>query len=215
MPELARMKLQSSWHFDSTCPAALGNDSYTPVCIFDADFTDAINQCTPIAKPASWGYGTWGEAGGIDYVQTVDNIPIFKQMADYLGLVDPRINFHNQTNGQMMYLHVDNIKTPPDREPSVDGIESDCTLPIIRRFVVMLADWEMGQAWMFGNAMYHQWVSGTCITWDLHNMPHDTVNAGWKDRPLVQITGTQTARTLHLLQLAESNLNSMMPVVKL
>ena len=215
MPELARMKLQSDWHFDSTRPAALGNDSYTPVCIFDADFTDAINQCLLIAKPASWGYGTWGEAGGIDYVQAVGNIPIFKQMSDYLGLVDVRINFHNQTHGQMMYLHVDNIKTPPDRELSVNSIESGQTPPIMRRFSVMLADWEMGQAWMFGNAMYHQWVSGTCITWDWHNMPHATVNAGWKDRPVVQLTGIETPLTSNLLQLAESNLNSMIPVVKL
>jgi hypothetical protein len=85
----------------------------------------------------------------------------------------------------------------------------------MRRFAVMLADWQMGQAWMFGNALYHQWEAGTCITWDWRNMPHATVNAGWHPRPLLQITGYQTKRTKELVRVAESNIGQPLERVKL
>ena len=211
--ENSYMNSQSSWHFDNTRQAAIGKDSYTPVCIFDADFTDVINQCIDVAQPRSWGYGSWGEGGGISLV--VIDIPIFNQMAHYLGLLDPVIRFHNQTTGQMLYLHVDDVKEPLDQKTGVASIELNRSPTIMRRFSIMLADWEMGQAWMFGNALYHQWVAGTCITWEWRDMPHATVNAGWQPRPLVQITGIQTARTMQLLQLAESNTSLILPKIEL
>jgi hypothetical protein len=68
---------------------------------------------------------------------------------------------------------------------------------------------------MFGNAMYNQWVAGTCITWDWRNMPHATVNAGWHPRPLLQITGYQTKRTKDLVKVAESNIGQPLERVKL
>jgi hypothetical protein len=86
---------------------------------------------------------------------------------------------------------------------------------IMRRFAIMLADWEMGQAWMFGNALYHQWTAGTCITWEWRDMPHATVNAGWHSRPLLQITGKQTARTLEIVEAAEAAVHAPLRVVTL
>lgn len=233
-------KSQSSWHFDSKRAATLGKDSYTPICIFDTDFTDAINECTPKAKASTWGTRnnfnkTIAEQGlytasaeeqdlinaGADphaevFARTAaEDITVFRQISDYLGLEDPMIKFHNQTTGQMLHFHIDNFAARPERENSFKVTEMDRNPDIMRRFAIMLADWEMGQAWMFGNALYHQWVAGTCITWEWRDMPHATVNAGWKARPLLQITGFQTDRTREIVRNAELNVNAELPRVKI
>ena len=79
----------------------------------------------------------------------------------------------------------------------------------------MLADWEMGQAWMFGNSMYWGWKAGTCLTWNWRDMPHATVNAGWHPRPLLQITGRQTQKTRDIVSVAESNLDKSLQIIKI
>lgn len=233
-------KSQSSWHFDNKKPAALGKDSYTPICIFDTDFNDAITECIPKAKPSTWGtrnnfnksiaeqglYTANAEeqdlinAGADPHAEVfaraaAEDIPLFRKISDYLGLLDPMIKFHNQTTGQMLHFHIDNFAARHERENSFKVTEMDRNPDIMRRFAIMLADWEMGQAWMFGNALYHQWLAGTCITWEWRDMPHATVNAGWKPRPLLQITGIQTERTKELVYNAELHLNSQLPKVQL
>ena len=70
---------------------------------------------------------------------------------------------------------------------------------MIRRFAIMLADWQLGQVFQLGNAAWTQWSAGDCITWDWKNIPHSTANMGWHDRPMLQITGNVTKRTLDLL----------------
>lgn len=228
-------KSQSTWHFNTTRPAELGKDSYTPVCIFDADFTDAIAACLPKAQPSTWAtrnqkvdklYSASAEQqdlinAGADpdaevFARThAEDIPIFQKINEYLGLEESTIKFHNQTTGQMLHLHIDNFAGRPERENTFKVTEMDKNPNVMRRFTVMLADWQLGQAWMFGNAMYNQWEAGTCITWDWRNMPHATVNAGWHPRPLLQITGYQTKRTKDLVKVAESNIGQPLERVKL
>lgn len=231
---------KSSWHFDKNSPPRLGTDSYTPVCLYDADFADAIAECTPRTKASSWAsrndfnsdiarqglYTANAEEqdlirAGADPQQEIFNrtaaedIPLFRQIAENLGLEDPMIKFHNQTTGQMLHFHIDNFAARPERENSFKVTEMDRDPSIMRRFAIMLADWEMGQAWMFGNSIYHQWKAGTCITWEWRDMPHATVNAGWKPRPLLQITGRQTQQTRDIVATAERNLGEPLRVVKL
>ena len=231
---------KSSWHFDSTRTPQLGKDSYTPVCIFDTDFTDAISECMPRTQVSTWGtrnnfnktiaeqglYTANAEeqdlinAGASPHAEVfsrtaAEDIAVFRQIADYLGLEDAMIKFHNQTTGQMLHFHIDNFAARPERENSFKVTEMDKNPAIMRRFAIMLADWEMGQAWMFGNALYHQWTAGTCITWEWQDMPHATVNAGWRPRPLLQITGKQTARTLEIVSSAEAAVHKPLRVVKL
>lgn len=228
-------KSQSKWHFDSKQPPRLGEDSYTPVCIFDADFTDAIAACMPKAKTSTWAtrnpkvdalYSANAEQqdlirAGADPDAEVfarahaEDVPIFQKINEYLGLEESTIKFHNQTTGQMLHLHVDNFAGRPERENSFKVTEMDKNPDVMRRFAVMLADWEMGQAWMFGNAIYHQWTAGTCITWEWRDMPHATVNAGWKPRPLLQITGKQTQRTRDIVSQAQSQLGDELKRIKL
>jgi hypothetical protein len=228
-------KTQSNWHFDTKRPAELGKDSYTPVCIFDADFTDAIEACMPRAKTSTWAtrnpkvdtlYSANAEqqdlirAGADPDVEVfarahAEDIPLFQKINEYLGLEESTIKFHNQTTGQMLHLHVDNFAGRPERENSFKVTEMDKNPDVMRRFAVMLADWQMGQAWMFGNALYHQWEAGTCITWDWRNMPHATVNAGWHPRPLLQITGKQTKLTKDIVRVAESNIGQPLNKIKI
>lgn len=218
----------------------LGKDSYTPVCRFDADFVDAIAECMPRAKASTWAsrndfnkdiaenglYTASAEEqdlmrAGADpkaevfYRTAAEDIPLFRQIAAHLGLTEPMIKFHDQRTGQMLHLHLDNFAARPERENSFKITEMDRNPGIMRRFAIMLADWEMGQAWMFGNALYHGWRAGDCITWEWRDMPHATVNAGWHHRPLLQITGYVTEKTTALLTEAESNFGKQLKVIKL
>lgn len=233
-------KSQSSWHFDNKRPPRLGRDSFTPVCVFDHNFSEAIAECLPRTKASSWSsrndfnkdiaaqglYSASAEEAdlirvGADPKQEVFNrtaaedIPVFRQIADHLGLEDAMIKFHNQTTGQMLHFHIDNFAARPERENSFKVTEMDKDPSIMRRFAIMLDDWQMGQAWMFGNAVYHQWERGTCITWEWRDMPHATVNAGWHPRPLLQITGRQTQATKDIVAAAEWNLDRPLKRVKL
>lgn len=233
-------KSQSKWHFDPSIDPSPGKDSYTLVCRFDADFSDAISTCMPHARNSTWSnrndfksdiakqglYSATAEEAdlirsGADPKQEVfsrapaDDVILFRKISDWLGLEDPMIKFHNQTTGQMLHLHIDNFAARPERENSFKVTDMDRNPDIMRRFAIMLADWEMGQAWMFGNAVYHRWKAGTCITWEWRDMPHATVNAGWKPRPMLQITGRQTQRTLDLIREAESSISKPLAEVRL
>lgn len=220
---------RSRWHFDTQRPPQTGTDSYTPVCRFVADFSQAIAECMPRAKPSSWGtrndfnhdiarqglYSATAEENdlirvGADPKQEIFNraaaedVQLFRQVSDALGLRDSMIKFHNQTTGQMLHFHIDNFAARPERGNSFLETEFDRDPSSMRRFAIMLADWEMGQAWMFGNAVYHMWKAGECVTWEWQDMPHATVNAGWSNRPMLQVTGWVTERTQQLLSKAEA-----------
>lgn len=225
-------KSRSGWHFNTGMPPRLGHDSYTPVCRFVADFSDAISECLPRARPSSWSsrndfnadiarqglYSATAEENdliraGADPKQEIfsraaaEDIPLFRRISDELGLTDSMIKFHNQTTGQMLHFHIDNFAARPERENSFRSTDFDHDPSRMRRFAIMLADWEMGQAWMFGNAIYHRWRAGDCITWEWRDMPHATVNAGWANRPLLQITGRVTDKTDALIEAAERSMD--------
>lgn len=233
-------KSQSKWHFDPSRDPLPGRDSYTLVCRFNADFTDAVNACLPRAKVSSWSsrndfnsdiaskglYSASAEEAdlinaGADPKQEIfaraaaEDIGLFRDISDWLGLEQPMIKFHNQTTGQMLHLHIDNFAARPERENTFKVTEMDRNPDTMRRFAIMLTDWEMGQAWMFGNSIYHRWKAGTCITWEWRDMPHATVNAGWKPRPMLQITGRQTQKTRDIVAAAEMSIGSPLMEVNL
>ena len=233
-------KQQSKWHFDTRRRASLGTDSYTNVCIFNADFTDAINKCLPRAEPSSWStrnnfnqgiaeqglYTASAEEqdlirAGADPKQEIfnraaaDDIPLFKEIANTLGVEDPMIKFHNQTTGQMLHLHIDNFAARPERENSFKVTEMDINPDTMRRFVVMLAPWQLGQVFQIGNANFTQWRAGECITWEWQDMPHCTANLGWWDRPMLQITGRVTEKTKWLLDKAHNDIGKPLTVFNL
>lgn len=217
-------KARSKWHFDTSKPAEPGLDSFTYVCHFDGDFTAAIAECMPNAAASSWGsrnnlikdiaeqglYSASAEENdlaraGADPKQEVfcradaSEVRLFKLMAGYFGMMDNQIKFHNQRTGQMLHTHIDNFAARPERENSFKVTEMDTNPDSMRRFAVMLADWELGQIFQLGNANFTHWKAGDCITWEWQDIPHATANMGWADRPMLQVTGRVTQRTRDVL----------------
>jgi hypothetical protein len=208
-----KMRSDSSWHFDLTKPPEHGADSYTHICRFNYDFTTAIKLCNSETVISTWGKDeNVLEPEQIDLINSganphapnyfhpvnydiVKKIKIFKKICNYLGLNNPAISFHNQTTGQMLHTHMDWHQ---------NYTQYDYTT--IRRFAIMLADWELGQIFQLGNANFTQWRAGDCITWEWKDMPHSTANMGWWDRPMLQITGFITDRTNEVLKNANKNL---------
>ena len=76
----------------------------------------------------------------------------------------------------------------------------------IRRFAIMLSDYQLGQVFQLGTAHWTQWRAGDCITWEWQDVPHATCNMGWWDRPMLQVTGNVTQVTLDLLARASPDL---------
>ena len=216
---------QSNWHFDPTLPPVPGSDSYTSVCRFVGDYTDVIQQLTPAAKPNTWANRNLKLKEGELYCASLEEadliragadprMPIysrayahdiekFQQIAQYLGVQEPDIKFHNQVTGQMLVTHIDNFAGRAERKNSFRVTELDENPDSIRRFAIMLADWQMGQVFQLGNATWSQWRAGDCITWEWRDIPHATCNMGWWDRPMLQITGFVSDKTREIL--AESN----------
>lgn len=222
-------KTQSNWHYDKTIPPTLGKDSFTPICIFEYDFTKEIELCLASEQSCMTTFTSLNIFSNNENVKALFNgadpktevfnrihaydIPVFRLINDYLGLKESAIFFHNQTTGQMAPLHLDNFGSRGNEENVYDVDYTVITDEDMLRMVVMLADWEPGQSWLFGNLTYTGWKAGTCFTWDWKNMPHGTVNAGWAPRPMLQITGIQTLRTKQILQAAEQNLGLPLPKI--
>jgi hypothetical protein len=201
------LKSRSNWHFDTKRPPQSGTDSFTHVCRFDEDFSEAIAHCMGLSKLGSWAEDKLGKQAQQDLInhgadlsvpmfhQTVaDEIELFQKINRYLGIENSTIRFHNQTTGQIVHTHFDNF-----------GIRYKQT-DIVRRFAIMLSDWQLGQIFQLGNANFTQWHRGDCITWEWQDIPHSTANMGWWDRPMLQITGVTTTRTQDVLGGAGKNL---------
>jgi len=223
------MKSQSKWHFDNSRLPEFGKDSYTFVGNFKRNFKDIIEKYIPKAQASTWAtrnnfnpkiaeeglYSASAEQqdlinAGADPNQEVfcrvaaDDEPLFKYIAEYLGIENPAIKFHNQKTGQMLHLHIDNFAARPERDNSFKNTEMDENPDIMRRFAIMLDDWKSGQIFQLGNAMFWQWSAGDCITWEWKDIPHCTANMGWDDRPMLQITGYTTTKTKELLDKAQT-----------
>ena len=209
-------KRRSQWHFDNLRPPEPGADSFTHVCRFDADFTADIAVCLKRVVPCSWStrnqfstdptepkkrmYSADAEesdllrAGADPYMKIFEravatDCVTFDKINTALGMTESTIKFHNQRTGQMLTEHIDNFAGRAERDNSFKVVKIDKHPEIIRRFVIMLSDWQLGQVFMLGNATWTQWRAGDCITWEWRDIPHATCNMGWHDRPMLQITG--------------------------
>ena len=106
----------------------------------------------------------------------------------------------------MLVEHMDNFAGTHARENSFKVVDIDESPDLMRRFTIMLADWQLGQVFQLGNANFTQWRAGDCITWEWQDIPHATCNMGWWDRPMLQVTGRTTPVTDELLARASQDL---------
>lgn len=137
-----------------------------------------------------------------------DHIELFQQITHWLGMEMNIIKYHVQRTGQYVVTHIDNYAPP-----GVDNwhwLQRSCGITEftdrtvqIRRFAIMLSDWQLGQVFQVGNAAWQQWRAGDCITWEWNDVPHATANLGWHPRPMLQITGAETDRTREIVAAAK------------
>lgn len=218
----------SDWHFDPARPPEPGADSYTAVARFNGDFAGACAAAESGLRANTWAAEhtrPWSKApitaeqadlirAGADKDSETydrapaDHVPLFQQIAQWLGMEMNIIKYHVQRTGQTVVTHIDNYAPPGvsnwhwlQRSCGVTEF-TDRTVQV-RRFAVMLSDWQLGQVFQVGNAVWHQWRAGDCITWEWDHIPHATANLGWHARPMLQITGAETQRTREIVAAAQ------------
>ena len=214
-------KSHSQWHFD---PLLKGGKDYQDVCTFKGDWNSAVDKCLDKAINSTWAtrnklseehnhrtYTADGEeqdlinAGANPNMEvfqraSAEDFEVFRNIAEYFALEEATIKFHNQRTGQLLNLHIDNFAGRKERGNTFKEIAADRNPELMRRFVIMLDDWEHGQVFQLGNSNWHQWKRGECITWEWRDIPHATCNMGWHDRPMLQVTGWTTDITHALVK---------------
>jgi hypothetical protein len=126
-----------------------------------------------------------------DAVFDISAYPTLTRMSEYFGIEDAKIRMHYQQPGQMFNLHIDKLqeRCPDDPERII-------------RMTIMLDDWKPGQFYSYGNYTYSHWRAGDVHVFDWANVPHATANASRYMRPVLQVTGLKTEKTLRMLAAA-------------
>ena len=212
----------SDWHYDYSKPPESGKDSFTAVGRFDLDFVEPIAEAKTRPSASNFTGKEWSynikedfkkfDGNSLDlalcrgnpYLEQFDRyaaneIKVFENMAISLGLAHSVISLQIQKPGQICAAHVDRQYYVRRMSPEINKIDIMSQPDRLMCFAVMLDDWKIGQFFHFGNAAWHQWNRGECITWDWKNLPHATGNAGYWDRPMLLITGIVTEKTESLM----------------
>ena len=129
-----------------------------------------------------------------DMTDHLDRYPTLWRMAEFFGLEQDKRRVHYQLPGQMFNLHIDKLWERCPEDPSR-----------IVRITVHLTDWEPGQFMQYGTAFHSHWKSGDIHVFDWANVPHATANASRNPRPILQITGLKTRRTLEIMERASGS----------
>jgi hypothetical protein len=174
-----------------------------------ADYSEDVKHAIESAKPATW--RTRGAVGktrpeeelaaedydleqfgyGKDYQITHLNweiTPNLKKISELFGLSDCMERIHVQMPGEVWNLHLDKLEKWNPEQPYT-----------VMRIVIQLTDWEQGHFWSYGNYIHQQWHAGEVSTFDWHNLPHSTANAGHNPRVTLQLTGVVTEKTTEFL----------------
>jgi hypothetical protein len=174
-----------------------------------ADYSEDVKHAIESAKPATW--RTRGAVGktrpeeelaaedydlerfgyGKDYQITHLNweiTPNLKKISDLFGLSDCMERIHVQMPGEVWNLHLDKLEKWNPEQPYT-----------VMRIIIQLTDWEQGHFWSYGNYIHQQWQAGEVSTFDWHNLPHSTANAGHNPRVTLQLTGVVTEKTTEFL----------------
>lgn len=132
--------------------------------------------------------------------------PLFK-MFDYLECDVHQSRLHIQRLGQVTPAHIDQqmrYARPGWRKTWLDAGADKNPLKL-RRFLVMLQDWDYGHVWQFGNHYYQGYKAGEAVTYDWCNMPHGTANFGYQPRVTFQFTGFVSDKIQDLINTCGDN----------
>lgn len=129
----------------------------------------------------------------VDIFDNLECCPNLQNIVNFFSLEQEKARVHVQRTGQVFNRHIDKLG---DLYPGVDHDR-------IIRFAVMLEDWEPGQFYQYGTAMYEQWHAGDVHWFDWSNVPHATANASNHARYTLQVTGIRSAQTDTLISQKE------------
>ena len=122
----------------------------------------------------------------------------FKVLANILDACafDPELtNLQIQEPGMVTPLHTDKLS---QKRESCSSRTYDETM---RRMIIFLDDWKLGQSFQIGNQSIEGWKSGEMYmmlsdsSWNHNGLPHGGINMGYFPRFLMNLTGTPTEET--------------------
>ena len=211
-------KSLGDWHYDPTMPST----DYQYVGRFITDFNWHLKNVDwgkpehgvdlwpeDELKPMDIHNLSWGKKDNINVGYTEhntqkyqlfndDNIPqVFYDMAEKSGLENYSVALFKQNPGQTNPWHFDTYQGVVNKYKK-QGIElSDKDIKNIKRYLVVLEDWDWGHFLQIGNNVLSQWKAGDIFTWD-YGMYHTTGNAGLTPKLTAHITGLPLENALHL-----------------
>jgi len=211
-------KLKSNYHFHDQFIIDPEYDTVIYLGNIQPTWQEDLNDIIAQAKPATWatrGYKAEGVQGPSDELASEEydltrhgmskDLPIthlnwqipesLRDISKKFALSDCMERIHVQQPGEVWNLHLDKLqKWNPENPDSVI------------RIMIQLTDWQPGQFWEYGNFHYNKWHAGDITTFDWHNVPHSTANAGHHPRVTFQITGVATDKTREYIKLLRSQI---------
>jgi hypothetical protein len=152
---------------------------------------------------------SWGKVDHISAGYTKENtkkyqlfnspeIPdILYKAAEMSGLENYSLALFRQDPGQINPWHYDTFQGCVNRYKK-QGIElTEDEIKKIKRYLIVLEDWDWGHMLQIGNNMLSQWRAGDIYTWE-YGMYHTSANAGIKPKLTAHITGMPNKHALHL-----------------
>lgn len=124
-------------------------------------------------------------AGGyakMHLVNVVDDFANYPNLQNVINWFDldrcvPRL--HLQFCGQVWNQHIDKL----------DAVYSDVDPSCIKKYVVLLTNWQPGHYYNYGTSIYQNWQSGDAHEFDWANIPHGTANSSHSVRASLNIMG--------------------------
>jgi hypothetical protein len=83
-----------------------------------------------------------------------------------------------------------------------DGLLNNYDQNQQKQIFIMLTDYQSGHFLQMGNKIITHWRAGDFFTFAHGHAPHQTANASWYPRVMIQLTGIETAETERFLKLA-------------
>ena len=115
----------------------------------------------------------------VNVVDNFSNYPNLQSVIDWFDLDRCIPRLHLQFCGQVWNQHIDKL----------DSVYSDVDPTRIKKFVVLLTDWQPGHYYNYGTSIYQNWQAGDAHEFDWANIPHGTANSSYDVRASLNIMG--------------------------
>ena len=136
-----------------------------------------------------------------ELINTTPQYDVLHRIIKFLDMEVQQARLHIQRLGMVTPLHIDQQmrNARPNYRNQWLNYGGDKNPLVLRRFLIMMQDWDYGHVWQFGNTYYQGYKSGSAVTYDWVNMPHGTANFGFVPRVTFQVTGFVSKHTQKLI----------------